>query len=280
MHFATPSAGGGRLFVANGEQMTAFSIASPPPPSPTTTTISSSANPALAGETVTLTATVSPAPDEGSVAFSEGSTPIPGCAAVSVNVATGGQATCPTAYPATGAHRIVASYSGDAYYTASASAPLSELVTSGLASALPLSAPVISGATQSHSRWREGDALAQIARRHEHKPPVGTKFDFALNESASVRFAFTQPARGRRVGRRCLATRKARAQRHVARCTRTLTLAVMSFSGHAGTNTVQFKGRISRAKKLRPGRYTLVITASNAAGASAAARLRFTIVKV
>jgi hypothetical protein len=40
---------------------------------------------------------------------------------------------------------------------------------------------------------------------------------------------------------------------------------------------VHFQGRISPSKKLRPGRYTLVITATNTAG-STTARLKFTIV--
>jgi outer membrane protein assembly factor BamB len=33
-HFASPSAGGGRLFVGSGDQVTAYTIARPPPPSP------------------------------------------------------------------------------------------------------------------------------------------------------------------------------------------------------------------------------------------------------
>jgi hypothetical protein len=36
-HFASPSAGGGRLFVGSGDQVTAYAIAQPPPPTPTTT---------------------------------------------------------------------------------------------------------------------------------------------------------------------------------------------------------------------------------------------------
>ena len=51
-HFATPSAGGGRLFVANNAQVTAFGIAIPPAPSATSTLLGSSANPSLAGRGV------------------------------------------------------------------------------------------------------------------------------------------------------------------------------------------------------------------------------------
>jgi hypothetical protein len=40
----------------------------------------------------------------------------------------------------------------------------------------------------------------------------------------------------------------------------------MTFAGHAGRNRVAFQGRISRAKHLQPGDYTLAITATNPAG--------------
>jgi hypothetical protein len=63
-------------------------------------------------------------------------------------------------------------------------------------------------------------------------------------------------------------------------CKRPVTRGTLSFSGHAGTNKVAFRGRISRSGKLRPGGYTLVITASNAAGQHSAPKsLSFTIVK-
>jgi hypothetical protein len=52
------------------------------------------------------------------------------------------------------------------------------------------------------------------------------------------------------------------------------------FKGHAGTNRVSFQGRISRTKKLAPGEYLLVITATEAAGQHTQSRaLAFTIVK-
>jgi hypothetical protein len=143
--------------------------------------------------------------------------------------------------------------------------------------AAPASAPAITGATQSHSRWREGSKLAEISRK-KRKPPVGTAFSFSLNEQASVSFAFTQRVAGRHVGHSCVAKNRKNARRRS--CTRTVTAGVLSFAAHAGTNKVSFQGRISRSQKLKPGRYTLVITAMNAAGArSAPASLSFTIVK-
>jgi PKD domain len=136
--------------------------------------------------------------------------------------------------------------------------------------------PSITGARESHSRWRRGNRLALIARRH--RPPVGTTFSFNLNESALVRFAFTQRIAGRRVGKRCVA--QAKRHRHASRCSRTVTVAAMTFVGHTGINRVSFQGRVSRMKKLPPGRYVLVITATNAAAQRSAPRsLAFTIVK-
>jgi hypothetical protein len=61
-------------------------------------------------------------------------------------------------------------------------------------------------------------------------------------------------------------------------CTRTVTVGALSFIAGAGAHQVRFQGRISNHNKLKPGRYTLIITATNAAGQQATARLTFTIV--
>jgi polyvinyl alcohol dehydrogenase (cytochrome) len=47
-HFANPSAGGGRLFVGSGDQVTAYTIAQPPPSSPPPTTVPPSVKPGTA----------------------------------------------------------------------------------------------------------------------------------------------------------------------------------------------------------------------------------------
>ena len=65
----------------------------------------------VAGGSVTYTATVTPAPDGGTVAFKDAGTPISGCATQPVNTTTG-IATCETSYPTAGAHAITASFSG------------------------------------------------------------------------------------------------------------------------------------------------------------------------
>jgi hypothetical protein len=55
--------------------------------------------------------------------------------------------------------------------------------------------------------------------------------------------------------------------------------SALALQPHISPWNTFFQGRIPRAKKLKPGRYTLVITATNSSGArSAPASLSFTIV--
>jgi hypothetical protein len=125
-HFASPSAGGGRLFVASGNQVTAYTIAQLPGVVPTTTSLVSSANPAVAGTPVSLTATVSPTPDGGTVTFTDGGATI--CSGIVVSTATGSQAICTTTFTKMGTHNLAASYSGDPSYAPSTSTVLAESV--------------------------------------------------------------------------------------------------------------------------------------------------------
>jgi hypothetical protein len=116
--------------------------------------------------------------------------------------------------------------------------------------------PEVQNARQSATRWREGNRLATVSRA---KTPTGATFSFSLNEEATVTFSFDQTVRGRKG---------------------TVTAGKLIFAGHSGTNKVAFQGRISSKKTLKPGRYTLVITATNAAGVRSAPKsLSFTIVK-
>jgi hypothetical protein len=79
--------------------------------STTVTSLASSANPSAAGDQVSFTAAVSPAPDGGTVAFTDGAAAISGCDATPISPA--GQASCQVTYPAAGSHSIVATFSGD-----------------------------------------------------------------------------------------------------------------------------------------------------------------------
>jgi hypothetical protein len=116
-----------------------------------------------------------------------------------------------------------------------------------------IAGPAISHLSQSASRWRLGNALAHITRKR-HRLPVGTRFTFHLNERAKVMFKFT--------GHRGL-------HRYTAHLT---------FFGHAGRNEVRFDGRITRRRKLKPGSYKLVITATANGQRAAPRRLHFRIV--
>ena len=127
-HFASPSAGGGRLFVGSGDQVTAYTIALAPPKSRTSTRLRSSANPARVGAPVTLIATVAPAPDSGIVTFRKGTASLGGCSSVPISAVTGGRAVCHTTFGRAGTHRLTATYSGDAFYTTSASGVLTQSV--------------------------------------------------------------------------------------------------------------------------------------------------------
>jgi len=113
---------------------------------------------------------------------------------------------------------------------------------------------LVQNVRQSTTRWRQGNRLATVSRA---KTPIGTTFSFSLSDQATVTFSFT-----RRVGGR------------------TVTAGRLTFTGHDGTNKVTFQGRLSPKKKLEPGRYTLVITATDPAGARSAPKsLSFTIVQ-
>lgn len=85
----------------------------------TTTTLTSSPNPSIAGEAVTFTATVSPAPPDGEVVVFE---------AIGQSTMTGGIATYTTsAFPA-GTHKVRAVYEGDLNFITSMSAWYSQVV--------------------------------------------------------------------------------------------------------------------------------------------------------
>ncbi len=150
--------------------------------------------------------------------------------------------------------------------------------------ALPIvtapTAPILSNLTETAIAWRVGKLLARLSaarpRRHP-KYPVGTTFSFKLDRAAQVTFKFTHSVSGRRVGRRCVA--QTRRNRRGRRCTRTLVAGTLAFAARAGTNKVRFQGLIARGRRLAPGNYTLLATASASGKRSATAYIGFTIVR-
>lgn len=152
--------------------------------------------------------------------------------------------------------------------------PLSSILqqTLQLSTSNETPAPLVQNARQSAARWREGSRLAHISR----KMPIGTTFSFSLNEQATVSFSFTHILS--QAAHSCFTKTHKNVKRNS--CNNTLTRGTLSFTGHSGTNNVAFAGRISRTVKLQPGRYKLIIIATNTTGQhSAPVSLIFTIVK-
>jgi hypothetical protein len=135
--------------------------------------------------------------------------------------------------------------------------------------------PSLFGVSQSHRRWGLGVTLARFASARR-KPPIGTTFQFTLNESAIVRFAFDRLVPERIVNGKCVG-QTARNRSHKA-CTRAVYKGSLSFSVRAGMHTLAFQGRLTPTSKLSSGNYTVTITATNAGGQQAAKTLAFTIV--
>jgi hypothetical protein len=144
----------------------------------------------------------------------------------------------------------------------------------------PPLAPTLSGLGQTAKTWREGTKLAQLTAsggRGRRKIPVGTTFSFKLDRAAQVTFKFTRKVPGRKADKRCVV--QTRKNRHKRRCTRTVVAGTKVFSAHASTNKVRFEGLISKGKKLKPGSYKLLVTASAAGKRSRTGTLSFTIVR-
>jgi hypothetical protein len=135
----------------------------------------------------------------------------------------------------------------------------------------------ISALSESNSTFTVGPsstALTGAAAAKRHKR--GTVFSFQLDQAATVTIAIQMKARGRRVGRSCRA--ESQKLRQKPRCRRTITVATLMRSAHAGLNKVAFSGRV-RGKALAPSRYEIAFTAVDSAGASPPKTLSFTIVR-
>jgi 6-phosphogluconolactonase len=140
-------------------------------------------------------------------------------------------------------------------------------------------APVISSAHESAERWRGGNKLPSVNATRDQQPRVGTTFSFTLNERATVTLGFTKNTPGANIEHSCRAP--AQHNRHPPRCTRTVAAGTLTFTGRRGRNKVHFDGRISTTKKLSPGPYRILITATDTSDKerSASGSLRFTILR-
>jgi CSLREA domain-containing protein/uncharacterized repeat protein (TIGR01451 family) len=141
----------------------------------------------------------------------------------------------------------------------------------------PTPIPALTGVSQTHTLWRVGNRLATLSRVKRKKPPVGTTFAFSLNAPAQVGLVFTQLLPGRNLKGKCVAATPK--NHHLRGCKRTVPAGTLSFAAHTGANKVSFQGLLAHGKRLQPGRYTVLITATNSAGHSRTQSLNFTIVK-
>jgi large repetitive protein len=119
-------------------------------PASTLTSLTSSVNPSVTGQSVPVTVTVTVmAPGSGvptgTVAFLDDGTTIAGCAAQAVTGA--GIATCDDAFATAGAETITAVYSGDADFSSSTSAALTQTINQGATATALISSvdPSVSG---------------------------------------------------------------------------------------------------------------------------------------
>ncbi|MHB8690190.1 MAG: Ig-like domain repeat protein [Solirubrobacteraceae bacterium] len=101
----------------------------------TATRLAASPSAAGTGAPVTFTATVTPAPDGGTVGFSDGIKPISGC--VAVPLTPSGAAACTAAFTTAGTHTVTASYSGTTNYAASTATGVAESISWSLSLAKP-----------------------------------------------------------------------------------------------------------------------------------------------
>jgi hypothetical protein len=131
----------------------------------------------------------------------------------------------------------------------------------------PAPSASVSSFRESASKWRRS------GKASKHKPPVGTTFTFKLNEAATVTLIFSEPGKGRKVSGKCVAqSAKSRKKPSCA-----LTLGRVTLAGKAGKNSVKFTGKLSGGQ-LKPGVYTVTVTAKGADGKSSAPiSLKFTI---
>ncbi len=136
-------------------------------------------------------------------------------------------------------------------------------------------APLISDARLTNRRFRVGRRATAISAR---RPPLGTTFHFALSAAARLQIAITRSLAGLRHGHSCLAPSAGLRRMHAGRCTRTLTVAVLTRGGEReGADSVAFSGRIGH-RALPAGAYRAVLSARNPAGRSTPVTLGFTVV--
>ncbi len=142
----------------------------------------------------------------------------------------------------------------------------------------PQGLPVLTGLKEAPSRWRTSSNVATISRRHaRRKPPVGTTFSFSLNEQSTLTLTFSKQVSGHKVGNRCVAGKSK--HRHARKCETTVGAGSMTRTALAGSDKFSFGGLVFKGHKLKPGSYTVALTATDYTAQSSPVSIAFTIVK-
>lgn len=111
--------------------------------------------------------------------------------------------------------------------------------------------------------------LTPRAFRVAPRRPAGTRVRFRASHAGTAVLRVLRPRPGRVRARRCVVP--ARASRVARRCTRYVGLGALRRRVAAGSRVVRFTGRLGR-RALRPGRYRLTVTLTDAAGSRSAPR--------
>ncbi len=127
----------------------------------------------------------------------------------------------------------------------------------------------------SRKRFRRGRKLPKASA----KAKVGAAIRFRLSEPVTVTLSFERIRAGRKVGRRCRAPR--RGLRSRKKCKRYVKVKkTVRVKGKTGRNSVRFQGRLSRARRLKAGRYRLTATSRDKQGLrSTRRRATFTLLR-
>jgi hypothetical protein len=217
------------------------------------TVLTSSANPSVAQQEVTYTATVAPqsgpGTPTGTVDFTDGGSAIDGCAAVAVPA---GQAMCSVTYRDAGPHAIEATYSGDSTFAPSADS-LTQTVN-----------PLIAPPTTTGSGGGTTPAPPSLSQLKIKPHSFRTAKKAGSHSGARITYRDSLAA--------------VTTFRVYRRSRRGKWVYVGKFAHHdtTGTNRLRFTGRLEH-RRLKPGGYKLKATASMSGKLSRTASASFVI---
>ncbi len=218
----------------------------------TRTSLATSSATVRSGVSVTYTATVTPAPDGGTVTFADG-TGNPATAQCGARPVTRGAATCTVSYPRSGVFSVTAAYAGDGGLNndgGSASPAIRQFVTA------PPTPHLSALSVEPHTfRAATGGNATGAAIGH------GTVISYRDTVAAETTLRVYRMLRGVKRGRTCVAAPRGKHARTGKPCTRLVSVGSFVHRDDAGINRLHFTGRL-HGHALRPGSYAIKATAS------------------